>query len=146
MITIQDLIDRFGEKELAELTDREHYEVIDEAVINSAISDAEGEVEGYLNAVGLVSRNNRDRLIYLDDQPPPKALILKTCDIARYYLYEDKLTEVVEKRYESAIKWLDKVMKHPTMLTGIPKEPTANDNQSSGVCVIPNPKPSSWID
>ena len=79
MISLQDLIDRFGETELANLTDKENYAIIDETVINHAISDAVAEVVGYLNPTGLIVNG-----VYA--HTPPKSLVLKTCDIARYYL------------------------------------------------------------
>ena len=148
MIGLTDLIDRFGAEELAHLTDRANAEVIDETVINQAIADAEGEVESYLNAVGLVSRNNRGRLIYLDDQTPPKALTLKACDIARYYLHEDGVTDIVQKRYDNAIAWLKEVKKDKTVLTGLPDPSEAGNGKDGfgGVVVMPNPTPSNWID
>ena len=143
MITLQDLIDRFGETELAKLTDRVSYKVIDVAVIARAISDAEGEVATYLQSAGLVSINTLGNAVYLPTVKIPKALVLKTCDIARYYLYENGTTEIVEKRYDDAIKWLDKVKKDPTMLTGpIAEQP----NTSGGISVIPNTVPSIYQD
>lgn len=149
MINLQDLIDRFGEKELKDVTDRINRmddKVIDMAVIDRAIGDAEGEVEGYLNAVGLVSRNNRGRLIYLNDQTPPKALTLKACDIARYYLHENGTTKIISERYTQAIDWLKLVMKNPKMLTGVSDEDKDKDKTGSGVHVIPNPVPPSYYD
>lgn len=139
MITQQHLIDRFGRSELAELSDREHGNDIIETVVQTAIDDAEAEVEGYLKAAGLVSRNNRGRLIYLDDQAPPKALTLKLCDIARYYLYADGVTDIVETRYNQAISWLKLVMTSPEMLTG-----ERQRHGHSGVYVIANRVPDSW--
>ncbi|STZ63919.1 Mu-like prophage protein gp36 [Moraxella lacunata] len=136
MITLQDLIDRFGENELANLTDKENYTVIDETVINHAISDATAEVVGYLNPTGLIVGG-----AYLGT--PPKSLILKTCDIARYYLYENGVTDIVEKRYQQAIDWLLLVQKNPSMLTGL-SETGANNGVKSGIAVKPNPVPSLW--
>lgn len=143
MITSQDLIDRFGETELAKLTDRQSYQVIDVAVINRAISDAESEVSTYLRSAGLVGIDTLGNVIYLKAPKVPDALVLKTCDVARYYLYENGTTGIVEKRYDDAIKWLDKVKKDPTMLTGpIAEQPTA----SGGISVIPNPVPNIYQD
>lgn len=143
MITIQDLTTRFGEAEMAELTDREAFAVIDEKVANRAINDAESEVESYLNSVGLVSRNRLGNLVYSKATNPPKSLIIKICDIARYYLHEDGVTGIVEERYKQAIDWLKLVMKNPTMLTGISDiETSATAN--SGVFVMPSLVPSLW--
>lgn len=141
MITLQDLIKRFGESELAKLSDRVNYQVIDNAVIDSAISDAEGEVSTYLRSAGLVGIDTMGNVIYLKATKVPDALVLKTCDVARYYLYENGTTEIVEKRYDDAIKWLDKVKKDPTMLTGPVVTPT---NTGGGIAVIPNPVPNRY--
>lgn len=145
MITKQDLIDRFGEAELATLTDREHYNTIDDEVLNKAIADAQAEVESYLNPTGLVIRDDLGDLVYRMQQTPPKPLVIKACDIARYYLYEDGDTKIVKERYEQAIAWLKLVMKNPSMLTGIDDEKQA-ERIESGVYVLPNPKPNYWRD
>lgn len=136
MITLDDLIDRFGETELAQLTDRENYAVIDETVINHAITDAIAETVAYLNPTGLISDG-----VYIGT--PPKALKIKVCDIARYYLYENGVTEIVEKRYKQAIDWLLLVQKNPSMLTGKKMDDTG---QKIGVEVMPNAIPNMWSD
>lgn len=136
MIELQDLIDRFGETELANLTDKENYQTIDETVINHAISDAVAEVVGYLNPTGLIVGG-----VYLGT--PPKSLILKTCDIARYYLYENGVTDIAEKRYKQAIDWLLLVQKTPSMLTGMVDVGATNENKS-GIVVMPNRPPNMW--
>lgn len=148
MITLQDLIDRFGETELKDITDRVNRmneKVIDMTVIERAIGDAEGEIESYLNAVGLVSRNSRGRLVYLEDKAIPQALTIKACDIARYYLYENGTTVIVKERYDNAIDWLKLVQKTPSMLTGVKPEDKAIHSQGE-IHVIPNLVPNFWTD
>lgn len=139
MITLQDLIDRFGETELAKLTDRQSYQVIDETVVAKAISDAEGEVASYLRSANLVSVNTVGKVIYRNGTELPSDLVLHTCNIARYNLYENGTTETVEQRYTNAIKWLDKVKKDPTMLTG----PVANSDKGGEIYVMPNMDPTA---
>ena len=141
MITLQDLIKRFGETEIAKLTDRVSYQVIDEAVAATAIKDAEGEVAGYLRAAGLVSKDALGNVVYRNGADLPSDLALHTCNIARYNLYDNGVTETVEKRYDDAIKWLDKVKKDPTMLTGPVVTPI---NAGGGIAVIPNPVPNRY--
>lgn len=143
MITLQDLIDRFGENELIQLSNERpsHDSVVDTAVIDRAISDAAGEVASYLLPAGLVSVNQVGNVVYLPSAKVPAALLLKTCDIARFYLYENGIIEVVQTRYDNAIKWLDKVKKEPEMLTG-PKSEAVSNEQSAHV--IPNAVPSYW--
>lgn len=143
MITLQDLIKRFGEKELAKLSDRDKYQVIDEAVVATAIADAEGEVASYLRSANLVSVNALGNVVYRNGAKLPSDLALHTCNIARYYLYGNGVTETVEKRYDDAIKWLDKVKKDPSMLTGPVAEPV---NASGGISVIPNVMPNIYQD
>lgn len=134
MITLQDLIERFGEEELINLSDKAQFQFIDENVIAHAIDDATAEVVGYLNPTGLVACG-----AYIGIAP--KSLKLKICDIARYYLYEDGATEIVEKRYKQAIDWLLLVQKNPSMLTGL----TGLDNKpSTGISVMPNVAPDGW--
>ena len=133
MITQADLIERFGAEEIARLSDHDEYRTINAAVVEKAITDAVAEVNSYLAPVGLVGIT------------PPKALVLKACDIARYYLHEDGATEIVRERYKQAIAWLKEVMKNPSMLTGMgdttPKQPV------SAIAVRPNVLPQRpWAD
>lgn len=143
MISVQDMIDRFGETELAERTDRQSYSVIDKTVINKAIDDATTDIESYLNATGLFKRDDMGHLRYTFSPSPPKALTIRICDIARYYLYDDVATDMVEKRYNQAIDWLKLVAKNPKMLTG-EKDDNASHGLNSGIAVIPNPAPDMW--
>lgn len=135
MIVLQDLIDRFGEEEIINLSDHDRLQIINEVVVNQAINDATAEVIGYLNPTGLIVGG-----VYA--HTPPKSLILKTCDIARYYLYENGVTEIVEKRYKQAIDWLLLVQKNPSMLTGA--DNATQITAKSGIVVIPNEMPSMW--
>lgn len=136
MITLTDLTDRFGENEIINLSDHDRLEVINEVVVNQAINDATAEVVGYLNPTGLIVNG-----VYA--HTPPKSLILKTCDIARYYLYENGVTDIVEKRYKQAIDWLLLVQKNPSMLTGSHEDEQGGTGQSS-IVVMANEVPSMW--
>lgn len=132
MISLADLIARFGEEELAERTDRENYRQINEEVVARAIEDAEHEINAYLAPVGLVGIE------------PPKALKLKACDIARYYLYDDGVTPIIEARYKQAIAWLKEVMKNPKMLSADARLSDEVLEIKSAIAVHPNPTPSIW--
>ena len=93
--TLQDLIDRFGEEELLQLADRDRDGVIDAAVVDLALADADAEIDGYL----------RERYtLPLDPAPPP--LTLAACRIARYQLYAVEPTDKVEADYQRALAWL----------------------------------------
>lgn len=146
MITLQDLIDRFGEEEIINISDHDRLEVINETVVNRAIDDSVATIESHLNSTGLVFRDDMGNLGYKVQgvvQPTPKGLILKACDIARYYLYENGVTDIVEKRYQEAIDWLLLVQKNPSMLTGT----TGNNGtigDKSGIVVVANEVPNIW--
>lgn len=97
---LQDLRDRYGDQELIQLTDRDGLGVIDEAVIGRAISDADGEIDSYLGG-----------RFDLPLTTVSKAVTRVACDIARYYLYDDKATEAVIRRYNDAVKFIRAVGK-----------------------------------
>lgn len=109
------MLDRFGDEELIQLTDRYGAGVVDETVLDQAIADAGAEIDGWL--AGLYP-------LPLAEVPP--ALILRACDMARYYLYASAPTEIVRKRYESAGQWLRAVAKGdvPLISTAGAKEET----------------------
>lgn len=58
MITTQDLIDRFGETEIINLSDHDSYKQINETVLTRAINDATALIESYLNPTGLVCQHS----------------------------------------------------------------------------------------
>jgi len=99
-VTQQNLIDRFGQEELIQLTDRTQSGAIDAAVINKALADADAEINGYLSAKYTLPLN-----------PVPVVLERIAGDVARYFLYEDRVTEQVERRYKDALRFLESVAK-----------------------------------
>lgn len=129
IITRQDLIDRFGEDELVLLTDREGRGVIDDEVLNRAIEDAEAETAAYIQAAGLVLPS------------PPKVLVIKVCDIARYYLHDNGETQVVLDRYKQAIAWLRDVVRNPRLLD---PDAVVADAKPSACAVRPNMPEDNW--
>ena len=137
MIALEDLIKRFGEDELLALTDKTGSGVIDFARIDEAITDAREEVATYLNALGFVKREAGVLVISVQS----KALTIKACDICRYYLYDDGVTEIVRERYNNAINWLKLVAKNPAMLSNSEEE---EKQINSNIFVIPNEKPNEW--
>lgn len=95
-----DMIARFGEAEVIMLTDRENLGVIDVAVLDAALAEADAEINPYLaprHTLPLTS--------------VPKILAGFACDIARYRLCGAGVTatEEVRNRYKDAIKFLDSV-------------------------------------
>ncbi|MFM2056044.1 MAG: hypothetical protein RLY71_429 [Pseudomonadota bacterium] len=93
--TQQDLIDRFGAVELAQLTDEAAGQAIDAAKVAQALADADAEIDGYLGvryALPLAT--------------VPALLERLACDIARYYLFDDRANDAVRARYTSAVALL----------------------------------------
>ncbi len=95
--THQNLIDRFTEEELIQLTDTSNSGAIDYTVLDAAITDASAEIDGYLAKYPLPLA------------VVPTILTRLCCDIARYFLYDDMAPEPIEKRYERAIEYLQRV-------------------------------------
>jgi phage gp36-like protein len=96
----QDLIDRFGEQEIIQLTDKANPPagVIDQAVLDSVSADADGVIDSY-----IASRYT------LPLAAAPKILVRYACDITRYFLYGDQPGEAQRRAYDDAIKFLRSV-------------------------------------
>jgi len=93
--TQTDLIERFGESEIRQLSDRHNVGDIDADVVARAIADADGEIDGYLGGRFTLPLAN-----------VPTVLVRVACDIARYYLYDDAVSEQVVRRYNDARDFL----------------------------------------
>lgn len=93
--TQQSLIDRFGQQEILELSDRSNAGAIDAAVVTRALTDADAEINGYLAAK-----------FTLPLATVPETIVRLAADMARYYLYDDRVTDAVKDRYSNAIKFL----------------------------------------
>ena len=105
----------FGEKELVQLTDRTGEEVIQESVLDRAMTTAESEVNSYLGAA-----------YSLPLPSVPEILKAMAGDVARFRLYEERPTEEVQKRYDRAISWLREVVKG-TVSLGFAKDEVQPD-------------------
>lgn len=98
------LISRFGEDEMITLTDNGQGEM-DDAVIESALSDASDEIDTY-----LATRHD----LPLETVPD---LVVRLCaDIARYRLHDSRMLDEVEKRYDDSIKLLKEIAKGSAVL------------------------------
>lgn len=129
--TQSDLEERFGPQELAQLTDRVDGLMPDPAVVARAIADAEAEIDGYLAARYAVPLGT-----------VPAVLVRLTCDIARYRLYDDRVTEAVRTRYTDAIAFLRAVAKGDARIEGeTALAATANGNEAS---VSEPSRPLAW--
>ncbi|UDF29833.1 UNVERIFIED_ORG: DUF1320 domain-containing protein [Roseateles sp. XES5] len=97
--TQQDMVDRFGELELVQLTDRVNVPVstIDAVVVARALGDASAKIDTYLT-----------KAVKLPLPTVPDVLVKTAADIARYYLHgkaADKDSPVTAA-YNDALAWL----------------------------------------
>lgn len=96
--TQANMVERFGETEMIQLTDRSNANAIDAAVLATKLADANSEIDGYL----------RGRYT-LPLASIPLSLVRVACDIARYHLMDDRPTESVTIRYKDAIALLKSI-------------------------------------
>lgn len=93
--TSQNMIDRFGEAELIDLTNPGG-EDIDATRVSNALADADADIDGH-----LVGRYE----LPLTTVPP--MLERLACDLARYFLYDEGAPEQISARYKQAMKTLE---------------------------------------
>ncbi|WP_421357809.1 gp436 family protein [Agrobacterium rosae] len=102
--TQQDLIDRFGNTELIQLTDKVNRPAttIDPTPVARALTDAAALIDGYLG-----------KLYRLPLSAVPPVLTKNACDIARYYLHGKAAEKdgAVAIAHGQAIGWLKDVSK-----------------------------------
>lgn len=122
--TAQDLIDRYGEDELVHITDRLGSGQIDAAAVSGALADAEAIIDGYLAGrypLPLAS--------------VPSNMVLLACTLARYQLWANRASEEIRKRYEDAIRYLERVASGSILLkmdaSGLP-DPVQGVSVSGG--------------
>jgi len=98
----QNMLSRFGERELLALTDRENAGVIGDDLLTQELLSAEGEINAYLQ--GRYSLPLANVPVIVRDY---------CCDIARYRLSGAEVTEteVVRNRYKDAISFFVRVSK-----------------------------------
>lgn len=98
--TQQDMIDRYGEEELIQLTDRDQLNAINATVLGAAIDDATGTMDAYLGT-----------RYTLPLATVPAVLKRIGCDIARYLLHGNEAPDSVADRHGAAIEFLQAVAK-----------------------------------
>ncbi len=100
--TKQDLIDRFGELEIIQLTDRVNIPPaeVDDVVVSRALSDAKAFCDSYLL-----------KLYTLPMADVPPILTKQASDIARFYLYGTRADKdsPVTLAFNQARQWLEQV-------------------------------------
>lgn len=110
LVTTSDLDAEFGSAEMTQLGYR------DADAIVRAQDWAETVAQGYLNAASIKIPT-----------PTPKELIGYVCDLIRWRLYDDAVTDVVKLRYDAAIRWFN------DLVTGRIQPPWVADVTSFGI-------------
>lgn len=119
--SVDDFIQRVGEKQTIDLTDRDFLNEVNEEVLNQALVDSSSQIDGY-----LVSRYQ------LPLAKVPANLVRICCDLARYRLCgmsDVTITDDVRERYEDAVAELKLLAKGITALgieQGLDADPTGN--------------------
>ncbi len=92
-----DILEQMPEIDLIQLTDDDNTGLVDDGIVDGAIANAEGEVDGY-----LASRYTTPL------SPVPDVIKAFTVDVAIYRIHGRRqgAPEHIEKSYENAIKFL----------------------------------------
>ncbi len=105
--TLANMVARFGEQELIQLTDRADpaMEVVDEAVFNVDALRADGYVNGYLRtryALPMVT--------------PDIGVVTAAENVTRYYLFGNGAPQYVKDGYDESTDWLKLVQSGKVLL------------------------------
>jgi phage gp36-like protein len=120
--TTTDFDKAFGVDERLQRTDRNRDGSSDTGILEEALARADREIDDALRA-----------RYDLPLAAVPASLKDLSLDIARYYLYDDEMTEVVEARYKSAVARLRQYSTGASKLDVPPHTPDPNNpNSSSG--------------
>ncbi len=107
--TQADMVARFGETEIVQLTDRVNMPpvAVDAAVLGLALESADAEIDG-----SLAVRYGVPLAV------APRLVIDLACDIARYRLYGAGASEEVRLRYRDAAGYLERVARGTAKIPG----------------------------
>lgn len=106
--TQTDLIERFGELELAQRTNRVDGATIDTVVLGRALADADAEIDSYLATRYTLPLSST-----------PLVVNRLACDITRYRLFDDGVPETVRERYLDAVSVLKRLASGDMLLEGM---------------------------
>lgn len=105
-----DLITRYGQRELIQLTDRVDPPAgaVNTEISDKALADAGDLIDSYISAAYA-----------LPISPPPPMVVGLACQIARYLLYVDAPTDKVKADYDAALKFLKDVQAGKAKIPGL---------------------------
>ncbi|VFR54783.1 Mu-like prophage protein GP36 [plant metagenome] len=139
--TVADMVARFGELELVQLTDLINIppSTVDAARVETKLGDAAAFIDGYVGQVYRLPLAGCAKPPATPDgivqYVAPPVLTRLTCDLARYYLYDDLAPEhEVYRRYKAALGELEAIAGGRAQLAcpwgGSPGELIGSDAQS----------------
>lgn len=102
--TSTDLINRFSEAEMIQLTDTTGSGVVDAARLALELASASGQMDVYLGAKHALPITDAT-------QGQADDLTRICCDIARYRLWNDAASDEVRLRYQDAMRTLEMIAK-----------------------------------
>lgn len=107
--TLDDLVLAFGEQTIIDLTDRADPPAgsMDAAVASRALEDATADINSYLGVRYATPVSVQREL-----------LRACCCDIARYRLCGERVTDEVHARHENAMRWLRDIAAGRALLAG----------------------------
>ncbi|STZ76333.1 gp436 family protein [Bergeriella denitrificans] len=122
--TVDDMVARFGDLELIQLTDRDRDGRINAEVAAVALEDATAEIDAYLG---------RFRLPF---EKVPPVLVRLCCDIARYRLTSASgvlITEEIRNRYKIDVLDLLKALAKGEVQLGLDDDGSPVESDADGV-------------
>ena len=121
--TVQDMIDRFGQAELVQLTDPQLL-AVQAPKAQRALDDAQHLADAYVGQVYALPLAGCSKPapvpgnVHAQSQVPPPLLTRLVCDVARYYLYDHLAPEhEVALRFNAAQKALERIAQGRAVLT-----------------------------
>lgn len=111
--SLADLLARFRELDLIQLTDDAGVGEVDQDKINQALTSADATIDGFLAA-----------RYQLPLARVPGNIVDIACDLARYDLYRDEPTEAVKDRRKAAMRMLEQIASGVIKIdAGAPEQP-----------------------
>lgn len=116
--TKADLIQRFGQREIDDLLDRDNNSTEDSNTLAATIADADALIDGYLGSRYATPLTT-----------VPALVVGLSCNITRFLLWDDNAPEEVRKRYDDSIGQLKDIARG---LLTLPATVTVSETNPTG--------------